>query len=222
MSEDRIKRIRHRRNAARRSLKALRTAAARYAKLVKLLNRRIKRLKQPAAGAVPGMNPGGWHPDAIENQSKSPLSWAGGRPKLVWHTTEGFGLPTYSGSHPHFTLNPKTGTLWQHVPIRGGAYALRNLSFGVETNRAHAIQVELIGFAKDSQNWSDAEYANIAKLARWIEKHAGVPRSCDVTFRSDSAHKVADYVNYTGHLGHQHVPENDHWDPGLLRIDKII
>lgn len=48
MSEDRIKRIRRRRNRALLALKHLRTAAARYAKLVKLLNRRIARLKQPS------------------------------------------------------------------------------------------------------------------------------------------------------------------------------
>lgn len=216
MSETRLEKIRRLRRE-RNKKRALRAAMA---KRIRKINAALKRLLETD---VPPMNPGGWHPDAIENQSKAPLSWTAGRPKLCWHTTEGFSLPAYSGSHPHFTLNPKTGTLWQHVPIRGGAYALQNLSGGVETNRAHVIQVELIGFARETGSWSDAEYANIAKLARWIEKHAGVPRSCGVVFRNDSTHKVADWTNYSGHLGHQHVPENSHYDPGAgFKIGKVI
>jgi hypothetical protein len=198
---------------------SLHAAEGKARKGLATLRKRLANLTKPK---VPGMNPGGWHPDAIENQSKTPLSWTAGRPKLVWHTTEGFGLPTYSGSNPHFTLDPKSGKLWQHVPIRGGAYALENRAGGVETNRAHAIQVELIGFAKDTGHWPDSYYANIARLARWIEKHAGVPRSCSVTFREDSTHKIGDWTNYTGHCGHQHVPENSHYDPGFFRIDKVL
>lgn len=216
---EKVKRWRHERNRRRKARKGLLARAVEQARRIKKLNAAIKKA---TASGVPPMNPGGWHPDAIENQSASPLSWTRGNPKIVWHTTEGSGLPAYSGSQPHFTLNPKTGTLWQHVPIRGGAYALQNLSGGVETNRAHAIQVELIGFAGQTQDWSDAEYANIAKLARWIEKHGGVPRQCSVTFRSDSIHKIQDWPGYTGHCGHQHVPENTHWDPGLFQIQKVI
>lgn len=216
--EEKIKRLRRERNSKLAWRLSLRKRAALLTRRIRKINRALRRL----TGAVPPMNPGGWHPDAVDNQTANPLSWVAGEPKIVWHTTEGSGLPGYSGSQPHFTLEPKSNKLWQHVPIRGGAYALRNLSGGIETNRAHAIQVELIGFARESHLWSDEAYANIARLARWIEKHAGVPRRCGVEFRSDSTHKVSDYVNYSGHLGHQHVPENDHWDPGLLRINKVI
>jgi hypothetical protein len=216
---EKIRRLRSERNKKRREASGHRTRLQQLNRRIRKVNAALRRL---VSGGVPPMNPGGWHPDAVENQTITPLSWTAGRPKLVWHTTEGSGLPSYSNSQPHFTLNPKTGALWQHVPIRGGAYTLRNPSGGVETNRARAIQVELIGFARESHLWSDEAYRNIAKLARWIEKHAGVPRQCTVTFRSDSNHKVPDYTNYTGHLGHQHVPENDHWDPGLFQIRKVV
>lgn len=216
---EKLKRWRRERNERRKQ-------AGRLRDRLKAVNTRIRKLnaaiRRASAAGVPPMNPGGWHPDAIENQTASPLSWVAGKPKLVWHTTEGSSLPGYSGSQPHFTLDTKTGRLWQHVPIRGGAYALRNAPGGVETNRAHAIQVELIGRAAESHTWTDGQYANIAKLARWVEKHAGVPRTCGVTFTTSSANKVSDYPNYSGHLGHQHVPENDHWDPGRLTISKVI
>ena len=170
---------------------------------------------------VPGVV-GGFHPGATRTQLAAPLGFVGAKPKLVWHTTEGYGLPVYSGSCPHFTLNPKTGELWQHVPITGGAYALENHAGGVETNRANAIQVELIGFARDTGVWPKSYYVNIARLARWIEKHAGVPRRCGVTFRASSSYKVRDWYGYAGHCGHQHVPENIHWDPGEFRIEEVI
>jgi hypothetical protein len=186
-------------------------------KLVSTIKKRVAKLS-PVPSA-----PGGWHPHATRTQVQSPLSFIPGtKPKLVWHTTEGSSLPLYNGGWPHFTLNPKTGQLWQHVPLTGGCYTLRNLSGGIETNRAHAYQVELIGFARDTATWPSSYYKNIAKLARWIEKHGRVPRKCSVTFRSTSSVKVGDFYGYTGHIGHQHVPENDHWDPGELRIEEVL
>lgn len=217
--EQKIARLRRERNQKVGWRKPLKLRVAALTARIRKINRALRNL---TSGGVPAMNPGGWHPDAVENQTAAPLSWVPGQPKIVWHTTEGSSLPGYDGSQPHFTLEPKANKLWQHVPIRGGSYALQNASGGVETNRARAIQVELIGFASETQGWSDEAYANIARLARWIEKHAGVPRTCGVTFRSDSTHKVANFPSYTGHLGHQHVPENTHWDPGLFRIDKVI
>lgn len=193
----------------------------------RIYRKRYRHAKNRPDQHVPGIVDGGWHPGAERNQVLSGIgTYLDVPPKLVWHTTEGFGLPTYSGSHPHFTLDPKTGKLWQHISIRSGAMALRNLRGSVETNRAHAIQVELIGFARQTPGWSDAAYANIAKLARWIEKHAGVKRASSVRFGgagnlpprlSGSA-----WYGYAGHLGHQHVPEQDHWDPGQLVISRVL
>jgi len=180
-------------------------------------------LKRAEADDVAGIE-NGWHPDARRAGVVSPVGPLSGPPRLVWHTTEGYGLPSYVGSNPHFTLDPKTGVLYQHQPVTGAARALANASGGVETNTRGAIQVELIGFAAQTQTWSDDTYAEVAELARWIEKHCGVPRSCDVTFGGPPGQRMsADKWNaYSGHCGHQHVPENDHWDPGAFRIDKVL
>lgn len=126
--------------------------------------------------------PGPWHPGAKQVRYSDAGVFVTGAPKLVWHTTEGTSLPQYSGSAPHFTLNPRTGDLWQHIAVNRAAKALMHPAGTVETNRAHAIQVELIGFADTTQDWTAAEYARIASLARWIEASAGVPRKCGVTF----------------------------------------
>ena len=209
----------------------LRRARA-HAKRIKVVRAALKRLRTPA---VPGIN-GGWHPNAIRNQVKSGIgAYLNVPAKLVWHTTEGSSLPGYSGSHPHFTLDMKRRLLYQHIPVTSGAMALRNLSLGVETNRANAIQVELIGFSDAAfaarvgrsdlavKNWTDSDYAQIAELARWIEKHCDVERVCTVTFHNDSTHKVGNWLQYSGHIGHQHIPENTHWDPSAaFDIQKVI
>lgn len=165
-----------------------------------------------------------WHPGA----KRVVYADAGGSflnvpAKLVWHTTEGFGLPNYAGSAPHFTLNPRTGELWQHMPIDRVAKALAHPAGTVETNRAHAVQVELIGFAKDTGGWSDEAYARIASLARWIEHNGGVARRAGVKFTVPASRlSPSAWLSYSGHIGHAHVPSNDHWDPGRFRIDKVI
>lgn len=183
------------------------------------ITRSIKRLLH----ITPGVVDGGWHPEAerYPESDAGIMSWS--HRKLVWHTTEGVSRPDYSGSSPHFTLDIRTGKLYQHISITRVAMALQNLSGGVETNRAGAMQVELIGRAAESSGWSDTSYKHIARLARWIEKHGGVPRKCTLAF-SNTPHRLSGVVwlAYEGHCGHQHVPENDHWDPGAFHIEKVI
>lgn len=202
----------------RKAYRTLRTRAKRSARLVRRLRRRIM------GAQVPGVVDGGWHPHATRIQVQGGIGAFLNVPaKLVWHTTEGFGLPAYSGSHPHFTLDPASGKLWQHIPVTSGAMTLKNASGGVETNRAHAIQVELIGFAGETPDWPASDYREVAELARWIEKHTAVKRRCSVRFEARH-HSLSgqEWLDYSGHIGHQHVPENDHWDPGQFRIGEVI
>lgn len=164
-----------------------------------------------------------WHADAkkVSNIDAGPFQGNGGR-KLVWHSTEGSSLPNYGGSSPHFTINPGTGDLWQHIPIDRAA---RALMAGGPNMWTASYQVEIIGFAKDSANWPPSWYKRLGKLARWIEKNGGVPRRAGVTF-TDSQHvnrmTADEFRSYAGHCGHQHVPGNTHWDPGLLNIGMIL
>ena len=158
--------------------------------------------------------------------------------RLVWHTTEGVGLPNYSGTSPHFTIDPLTGKTWQHIPINRAAMALEHVG-APETNHAHAIQIEVIGFADAAAarrlghperaviNFTDAQYARLADLARWIEHNAGVARKCSVTFAPSGRFRRmtnAEWLAYHGHCGHQHVPNqpSGHWDPGLFDIKAVL
>lgn len=188
----------------------------------RIYRKKAKQNRDEPHDEVPGIE-NGWHPDAVRAGVVSGIGPLQGSRRIVWHTTEGYGLPNYQGSNPHFTVDPVRKVLYQHQSVYQGARALQNLSGGVETNRQGAIQVEIIGFASQSQNWSEGTYDFLADLARWIEAHCDVDRTCGVSFIAGVKHMSgAVWNDYRGHCGHQHVPENNHWDPGRLDIAKIL
>lgn len=161
-----------------------------------------------------------WHPRAVRRVHIDAGGFQGGGHKLVWHTTETQNLPNYDGSAPHFTLDPVTNRLWQHIPLNRAARALK----AGGPNFWNGIQVELLGFARETPSWPDGRYRNIATLARWIEANFGVPRRRSVKFVAGVAHlpTLDAFKRYEGHVGHQHVPGNDHSDPGRFKIDLVL
>jgi hypothetical protein len=191
----------------------------RLKRLIARLNALIKRLRKKKN-----------KPDDIKIKqvplgSTGPM--AGGGHKIVWHTTEGatasgaLGAYKASGAYPHYTL-AEDGTAWQHLPHSQYATALQHV-FGPETNRANAIQVEIVGFAGSSGNWSDGRYEQIAALARHIEKSFNVRRDAKVSFDNPSRLSPDGFVSYQGHCGHAHVPGNSHYDPGTgFKIGKVL
>lgn len=158
-------------------------------------------------------------------------SYKGGPFKIVHHSTEGstaagaMGAYKANKSDPHFTVD---GTdIYQHIDTGVAARALKNLSAGVETNRDSAIQIEVVGFAGKPKN--KATLKNVAKLCRWIEEtHKvskvwpnGLPRTGS---RDPGGHNrnATNWNTKSGHYGHSHVPENDHWDPGYTKAEVEI
>jgi hypothetical protein len=180
---------------------------------------------ESTAGDVPGMEAGGWHPDARRVGVVSGIGPLQHPVCGLLHTTEGFGLPNYVGTNPHCTLDPLHNVLYQHQTVLEGARALQNLSGGVETNRK-CIQLEIIAFAGQSQNWSEETYDNIADWMRWVEKHCGVKPTFDgLSFPGggQTAHMSSTQWNaYDGWAGHCNVPENLHWDPGAIKKDLLL
>lgn len=167
-----------------------------------------------------------WHPNAHKvmiPQAPQGLRFTGGGKKLVWHTTEGDGIDgAVSAYHaagvcPHFTIQVVNGVrkLYQHLPISVAASALKHPAGTEPTNTANCIQVEIVGFATDSGRWPDSKYHYLHELARWVHDHYGVPMSYTGA-HWDPPHRMGqtEFVKYTGHCGHMHVPGNDHGDPG--------
>jgi hypothetical protein len=151
----------------------------------------------------------------------------GGKPKMLWHDTETSGLPSYSsGSFPHFTVDPQSGHIWQHIPVNRAARALKNLDGGCQTNRWNVIQVEVIGYVN-----TVPYHSALGKLAAWAKAEHGVPATStakrlryDASYGNTSVRfSCGQWDGYSGHLYHMSAPENDHGDPGdPFPMDQIL
>lgn len=168
---------------------------------------------------------------------------------VVWHTTEGTSVPTYSGGSeaPNFTAKPDFANeqlIWyQHFDFDTSSRALVNKAGGVETNTLNVCQVEIVGTCDPTthKKWGSTPHLytpdlpdwvvrDLAAFARWAHEEHGVPLTSGVTFKaypgSYGSNGVrmsnSKWLGYRGHCGHQHVPENDHGDPGAFPMAAIL
>ena len=168
---------------------------------------------------------------------------------IVWHTTEGTSLPGYDGGStaPNFTAVPdftaRTLRWHQHFDFDTSSRALVNRASGVETNTLNACQVEIVGTCDPAAHlrWGSTRHLytpalpdwairDLAAFTRWAHDHHGVPLTSGVTFKAYPASygrngvrmAPAAWSGFSGHCGHQHVPENDHGDPGALPMTAIL
>lgn len=181
-----------------------------------------------------------WYPPAIKDPFKDsgPMMdtpWRG-----VLHTTEG---KTYAGAAaayakgvaPHFTVSFETGKfkVWQHIPINRSARSLSNISGGVETNRTRCVQIEVVAFAATAGTLQREYLDGIGKLMRWVEANTTIKRTAPkfytdtdgiVLARDTSPIRMSpvNWLKFNGWCGHQHVPENSHWDPGAIDMAYLM
>lgn len=168
----------------------------------------------------------------------------------VLHTTEGSSLPGYEGGStaPTFTLLPnvasRTVSVFQHFDVDVSARALVNASGGVETNTLNCVQVELVGTCDPAAHakwgktphvyWPQADdwaLMELARLMRWLSDEHGVKLQSTVSWKAYPGSYGAksgvrltgqQWLDYYGWLGHQHVPENLHGDPGAFPIVRVL
>jgi hypothetical protein len=170
------------------------------------------------------------------------LSVGRGRPKVGSHTTE-TGPGSFDVLERHWRANWGAGLphflqegarITQFLPLNVGAYTAKNRDGGADINRSGPmIQIETIAYA--AQGWNDATYE---AFGRWLAdlQTAGVdfdinehprfygPNEGIVLAREDSPIRLSagEFEAFNGWLGHQHFPENDHWDPGGIDADRIV
>ncbi len=157
--------------------------------------------------------------------------------RVVFHTTETSGRPGYSDgkSAPHLTYNPKDRTWVQHTHLDVASRALKNEYGGVQTNRERALQVEIICYSnkliadqRDYRLWvgdlpSEA-YEDLAEFLAWTHASFDVemnwPGKRALSYSAANVPgfrmRAREWDSFAGVCGHQHVPENYHWDPGAL------
>lgn len=151
----------------------------------------------------------------------------------VLHSTESDRYVPSTSSYfghrnwPHFTVY---GTdVYQHIPITTAARALANPAGGVETNRAGAIQIEVVARAAKPA-WPADLRVTVAKLMRWIEEQTGIRRTApkfvpypfSYGVHAKQRMSAPDWRSFNGWCGHQHVPENSHGDPGAIPILALL
>jgi hypothetical protein len=154
-------------------------------------------------------------------------------PKVCIHTTEGTTLEgaesAYRQYPPHLGYDPMRRIRRQYVSLDRHSYSLK----GAESDDEYVIQVEVVGFASQTHMWSDEIYRNfgedvIIPLRRAInipDRHLRFFRQDEgiILAREDSPIRLSNtqFREFSGWLGHQHVPSPDHhWDPGGFLIDK--
>lgn len=118
------------------------------------------------------------------------MAGSGFRWKVVLHTTESrpgsidavtnlfASKPCYT---PQFALDVSTGRRVQYIPWSWSGAALKGCDRGSQTNKGRAVQVELVGFAKDTGSWPD-EWLWV--IADWLADLIldGVPINLDNIF----------------------------------------
>jgi hypothetical protein len=165
---------------------------------------------------------------------------------ILLHTCESEGTASSNaaylrniGAEPHWVFDPRfpLDEAIQMLPYTVTGKALRNLAGGVETNRREAdgaagvdvVQVELVGYAAKVANYDDNWYRNLRQFITRLCAELGVPYRFPRRFAQDygDARRVRltndEWLDpgLTGVLGHAHVPENDHWDPGPLDLARL-
>lgn len=145
----------------------------------------------------------------------------------------------------------RKGKWRQHFPLNKSSRALANASGGVETNTLNAIQLELIGtcdpanavsWGGKKQYWAGKDYVYwpkatkvqlnfVARMLADIHEQTGLRLQTEVAFKAypgsygvNNSNRLSHpaWRKVTGVVGHQHVPENSHGDPGNIDIKYIL
>lgn len=192
-----------------------------------------------------------WYPGGVRDPCDPGLWGAhtGGRPKFALHTTEGpTGVYTpdprrgpdrryYGHTHwPTYTLAHAAGRpggwgVYQHMPADRAARALANRPGGVQTNTCNVSQIEIACRAAEIRSLPAEAVEELARLLAWEHAARGVPLESTVrwvaypaSYGEGAAQRLPGpaWDAYSGVLGHQHVPENQHGDPGEFPIEALL
>lgn len=158
---------------------------------------------------------------------------------FLLHTTEGGSIDGAVSAYraknawPHMTADFDRNELAEHVPLNEPARALRNEAGGVETNRSKVIQLEIVGQAAFMHMkpawWLDRLGQLLARTKLVVDFDLEAPLRFlgpgdGVLATVHAAQRMTfDQWNRFGAIcGHQHAPENTHWDPGRLNVAAAI
>lgn len=175
-----------------------------------------------------------WMPGAKRHNGSwgSSNPYAGGKPKVIWHTTESdpgstpgnLAWAASQGYGPHLWWDPETGELTQSLPATTPATAVADPD-GEGTNRwgSVVIQIEVIGRAARAP-LAESKLIGLAEVMDWLRSWgipdqwpAGVPKGAVSGNRGVYAPSSP-----AGHYSHSQIPKNSHVDPGRVDPDRLF
>jgi hypothetical protein len=157
---------------------------------------------------------------------------------VVLHTTESSpgtceAVAKYlvrMGYESHEVFDPSCGDLVQLLPPSEPGKSLVNLPGGVQTNRRGGVyQIEIVGRAVDVPGYDDAWYRCLYERLELVCAMTQTPLVFPLPFQPYPSSYGRNLVRmsfdewdcFEGICGHQHVPENDHGDPGALDVARL-
>jgi hypothetical protein len=192
----------------------------------------VSTLWLPGAERVPGRHAAGG-------------SLTGGPPRCTHHITwDALGphgeRPSFDGVRdylvsmgfePTLMVDPILGRVAQFLPANRSAYAIRNLAGGVETNRDGDTHIQVEWFFSPGCVVNGKRYDDLTDTPmRGLDEVLALCAEYDIppvwavgqpTWRS-SPRSTDVWLSTAGHYGHSQVPENDHTDPGPLRLSAVV
>jgi len=147
-----------------------------------------------------------------------PLS--GGKPRVVWHSTENDPKITFASSiaafldrkgfSVHLVWNPVSGAIVQTIPANRYGRGLQEFGFPTNTMGAPCIQIETVGFA--AHPFTNGPCKGLGKIMDWLRSF-GIP---DVFPSGVAGNRDRQTWARAGHFTHAVAPDNDHTDPGRI------
>jgi hypothetical protein len=151
-------------------------------------------------------------------------------PVLVLHSTEGSTLAgavatlRRNRSESNWVADPETGEVVTLTDSERGDRSLRNLPGGVETNNRPGVwQLEIVAFATDVPHMPEYWFRRLGAIVSSLCEAKGIPKvfpcpfvAYPASYGLKAAQRLsgAQWLAVAGIVGHQHVPENAHGDPG--------
>lgn len=176
-----------------------------------------------------------WDLHIVHVPAENAGPFTGGGKKLLLHTTEApwdsvdrmDDVLIGKRAAPHVLIGGRPGTqhpvVMQFVPFNRAGRALANDPYdGYQTNRANVIQIEINGYAGQSQDWDMWTYKALANLVELIHHRYKFPLEAPQDFSHPRRMSDSEFVKASGIVGHSMAPDNDHWDPGRFREGRLL
>jgi peptidoglycan hydrolase-like protein with peptidoglycan-binding domain len=136
-------------------------------------------------------------------------------------------------SAPHFAIDPMgTRRRTQYIPWTWSAAALKGGQGGYQTNRGRAVQLEIVGYTRDTRTWPDDALRQIADvIADCIADGCPInPHNTpDMTTLTGTLATASapqrlspeQFKRFDGIAAHVYVPFNDHYDTAWVDSHRI-